>query len=201
MIAFVRGKVDYIGKNYCFIDTGTIGYRIFMAAGDLQGLSIGQSVKLYTHLGVREDALTLYGFATKEAYNLFMQLITVSGIGPKGALGILSGSKVDAFYLAIQSKDLKYLTKLPGIGKKTAERMLLELKGKIGTINGVQEGFADSTGTVNTDTPMGEAIAALVSLGYVNSEIVPILQKIEDKDKLSAEELIRSALKMMAGRK
>lgn len=201
MIAFVRGKVDYIGKNYCFIDTGTIGYRIFMAAGDLQGLSIGQSVKLYTHLGVREDALTLYGFATKEAYNLFMQLITVSGIGPKGALGILSGSKVDAFYLAIQSKDLKYLTKLPGIGKKTAERMLLELKGKIGTIDGVQEGFADSTGTVNTDTPMGEAIAALVSLGYVNSEIVPILQKIEDKDKLSAEELIRSALKMMAGRK
>ncbi|MCH3914832.1 MAG: Holliday junction branch migration protein RuvA [Acidaminococcaceae bacterium] len=201
MIAFVRGKVDYIGKNYCFIDTGTIGYRIFMAAGDLQGLSIGQSVKLYTHLGVREDALTLYGFATKEAYNLFMQLITVSGIGPKGALGILSGSKVDAFYLAIQSKDLKYLTKLPGIGKKTAERMLLELKGKIGTINGAQEGFADSTGTVNTDTPMGEAIAALVSLGYVNSEIVPILQKIEDKDKLSAEELIRSALKMMAGRK
>jgi len=197
----VRGKVDYIGKNYCFIDTGTIGYRIFMAAGDLQGLSIGQSVKLYTHLGVREDALTLYGFATKEAYNLFMQLITVSGIGPKGALGILSGSKVDAFYLAIQSKDLKYLTKLPGIGKKTAERMLLELKGKIGTINGAQEGFADSTGTVNTDTPMGEAIAALVSLGYVNSEIVPILQKIEDKDKLSAEELIRSALKMMAGRK
>ena len=201
MIAFVRGKVDYIGKNYCFIDTGTIGYRIFMAAGDLQGLSTGQSVKLYTHLGVREDALTLYGFATKEAYNLFMQLITVSGIGPKGALGILSGSKVDAFYLAIQSKDLKYLTKLPGIGKKTAERMLLELKGKIGTINGAQEGFADSTGTVNTDTPMGEAIAALVSLGYVNSEIVPILQKIEDKDKLSAEELIRSALKMMAGRK
>ena len=201
MIAFVRGKVDYIGKDFCFIDTGALGYRIFMAAGDLQGMTVGKEVKIYTHLGVREDALTLYGFATKEAYNLFIQLISVSGIGPKGALGILSGSKVDAFYLAIQSKDLKYLTKLPGIGKKTAERMLLELKGKIGTIAGLEDGFADSTGTVATDTPMGEAIAALTSLGYVNSEIVPMLQKIEDKDKLTAEELIRSALKMMAGRK
>lgn len=201
MIAFVRGKIDYIGKNYCFVDTGTLGYRIFMAAGDLQALAIGKEVKMYTHLGVREDALTLYGFATREAYNLFMQLITVSGIGPKVALGILSGSKVDAFYMAIQSKDLKYLTKLPGIGKKTAERMLLELKEKIGTMAGVQEGFTDSTGTAATDTPMGEAIAALISLGYVNSEIVPILQKIEDKDTLTAEELIRRALKMMAGRK
>ncbi len=201
MIAFVRGKVDYIGKNFCFVDTGSLGYRIFMAAGDLQSLSVGKEVKLYTHLGVREDALTLYGFATREAYNLFMQLISVSGIGPKGALGILSGSKVDDFYLAIQSKDLKYLTKLPGIGKKTAERMLLELKEKIGTMAGVQDGFTDSTGTVNTDTPMGEAIAALTSLGYANSEIVPVLQNIEDKDKLTAEELIRRALKNMAGRK
>lgn len=201
MIAFVQGKVDFIGKNFCFIDTGNLGYRIFMAAGDLQGLTLGKEVKLYTHLAVREDALTLYGFVTRGAYNLFMELIGVSGIGPKVALGILSGSKVDAFYRAIQSKDLQYLTKLPGIGKKTAERMLLELKEKIGTLTGTQEGFADSTGTLATDTPMGEAMAALTSLGYANSEIVPVLQQIENKDKLTAEELIRQALKMMAGRK
>lgn len=201
MIAFVKGKVDYIGNNFCFVDTGTLGYRIFMAAGDLQSMTVGKEVKIYTHLGVREDALTLYGFTTRASYNLFMQLISVSGIGPKVALGILSGSKVDAFYLAIQSKDLKYLTKLPGIGKKTAERMLLELKEKIGTMSGAQEGFADSSGTDTTDTPMGEAIAALTSLGYANSEIIPVLQKIEDKDKLTAEELIRQALKNMAGRK
>ena len=128
MIGFISGRVDHIGTNFCLIDTNGVGYRVFMNNGDLSRIVPDQKIKVYTYLSVREDALLLYGFLTYDAYNLFIQLITVSGIGPKVAQGILGAAKVDSFYLAIKNKDLKFLTKLPGIGKKTAERMLLELK-------------------------------------------------------------------------
>ena len=200
MIGFVRGRVDYLGKDHCLIEAGGIGYRIFMAVGDLAQLHIEQEVKVFTYLAVREDALLLYGFLTRASYNLFMQLISVSGVGPKVALGILSGTKVDQFYLAVQSRDLKYLTKLPGIGKKTAERLLLELKEKVGTLDGGPLPFADST-TTNLGSAADDAIAALNALGYTNSEIIPVLQKLPDLESLSTEDIVKKALKSMAGRK
>ena len=200
MIGFIRWKIDYVGKDHCLIEAAGIGYRVFMAAGDLTQLKTGVETKVYTYLAVREDALLLYGFLTMNSYNLFMQLISVSGVGPKVALGILSGTKVDQFYLAVQSRDLKYLTKLPGIGKKTAERLLLELKEKVGTIDGGTLPFTDST-TTNLGTNADDAIAALNALGYTNSEIIPVMQKMPDLETLSTEDIVKKALKSMAGRK
>ena len=199
MIAFVKGKIEFLAVDYCIIDNNGLGYRVFMPAPQLSRLTLGQEVKAYTYMAVRDDAIHLYGFLSREYYQLFMQLITVSGIGPKVALGILAGAKVDEFYLAVQSRDLKFLTKLPGIGKKTAERMLLELKDKLGTLDGADLEFSDSTGTT-TGTVLDEAIESLVALGYNNSEIIPTIKKIEGRESMSTEDVIRQALKLMAGR-
>lgn len=196
MIGFIKGKLDYLGSDHCILDNNGIGYRIFMPLGQLAVLKTGQEVKAFTYLSVREDALLLYGFLTRDYYSLFLQLISVSGIGPKVALGMLSAAKPDAFYLAVQSRDLTFLTKLPGIGKKTAERILLELKDKVGSIavDGIE--VADSAGVVSDD-----AMEALLSLGYTNSEILPVFKQIKARDTMQPEEIIRQALKLMAGRK
>lgn len=196
MIGFIKGKLDYLGSDHCILDNNGIGYRIFMPLGQLAVLKTGQEVKAFTYLSVREDALLLYGFLTRDYYSLFLQLISVSGIGPKVALGMLSAAKPDAFYLAVQSRDLTFLTKLPGIGKKTAERILLELKDKVGSIavDGIE--VADSAEVVSDD-----AIEALLSLGYTNSEILPVFKQIKARDTMQPEEIIRQALKLMAGRK
>ena len=199
MIGFIKGNVDYLANDHCIVDNNGIGYRIFMPFGQLALLKVGQEVKAFTYLAVRDDALLLYGFLTRDYYSLFLQLISVSGIGPKVALGMLSAAKPDEFYLAIQSRDLKFLTKLPGIGKKTAERLLLELKDKIGSTDGDDLDFVDSTGTL-TGTVVDDAMAALVTLGYTNSEIIPVIKQIQDRDTMKSEEIIRQALKLMARR-
>ena len=199
MIGFIKGNVDYLANDHCIVDNNGIGYRIFMPFGQLSLLKVGQEVKAFTYLAVRDDALLLYGFLTRDYYNLFLQLISVSGVGPKVALGMLSAAKPDEFYLAIQSRDLKFLTKLPGIGKKTAERLLLELKDKIGSTDGDDLDFVDSTGTL-TGTVVDDAMAALVTLGYTNSEIIPVIKQIQDRDTMKSEEIIRQALKLMARR-
>jgi Holliday junction DNA helicase, RuvA subunit len=199
MIGFIKGNVDYLANDHCIVDNNGIGYRIFMPFGQLSLLKVGQEVKAFTYLAVRDDALLLYGFLTRDYYSLFLQLISVSGVGPKVALGMLSAAKPDEFYLAIQSRDLKFLTKLPGIGKKTAERLLLELKDKIGSTDGDDLDFVDSTGTL-TGTVVDDAMAALVTLGYTNSEIIPVIKQIQNRDTMKSEEIIRQALKLMARR-
>ena len=134
MIGSVRGTVAYQAAEYCLIETaGGVGYRVFMPVSQMRTLSMGQEVRVLTYTSVREDAIQLYGFLTQQYYDLFALLLSVSGIGPKVAIGILGAARPEDFYLAVQSRDLKMLTKLPGIGKKTAERMVLELKDKIGT--------------------------------------------------------------------
>ena len=124
MIGAIKGSVGLLAADYCILDTaGGVGYRVFMPANQLAQLNLGQEVRVQVHTAVREDAIILYGFLTQEAYALFELLLTVSGVGPKMALGILAAVKPEAFYLAVQSKDAKALVKLPGGGKKTAERM------------------------------------------------------------------------------
>ena len=141
----------------------------------------------------------LFGFLQKQYYDLFVLLIAVSGVGPKVALGILSAVKPDDFYMAVQNRDMKALTKLPGIGKKTAERLLLELKDKIsGEI--IDTVFYPQGGDV-PETAVGEAIEALQALGYSNSEIVPALKTVEGYEKMPCEEIIKHVLKVFAGRK
>lgn len=132
MIGALKGTVAQLEADYCIIDTaGGVGYRVFMPGAHLAQLTMGKEIRVHVHTAVREDAIMLYGFLSREYYDLFEILLTVSGVGPKMALGILSAIKPDAFYLAVRNKDVKMLVKLPGVGKKTAERMLLELKDKI----------------------------------------------------------------------
>lgn len=203
MIGFITGRVDHIGTNFCLVDTQGVGYRIFLNTGDLSRIQVDQKVKIYTYLSVREDALQLFGFLSYDAYSLFTQLITVSGIGPKVAQGILSAAKVDAFYLAVKNRDLKFLTKLPGIGKKTAERLLLELKDMTGPEGLEEEGAAGGfDGDVPEDdtTTLGAVAEGLSYLGYTQGEIAQVLKKLKVPADSRAEDLLKEALRLLARR-
>lgn len=200
MIGSLKGTVAQLEAEYCIVDTaGGVGYRVFMPSAHLAQLALGKEVRIHVHTAVREDAILLYGFLSREYYDLFEILLTVSGVGPKMALGILSAIKPDAFYTAVSNKDVKMLVKLPGVGKKTAERMLLELKDKV-------SGSSESDDVVQEIAEAGgsgavaEAIEALVSLGYNNSEIMPVLKEIPDCANLSGEAILRQALKLFARR-
>ncbi len=201
MIGSLKGNVGYLAQDYCLLETaGGVGYRVFMPSAHLAQLSLGTQVRLHVHTAVREDAILLYGFLSQEYYNLFELLLSISGVGPKMALGILSAVKPEAFYMAVQSRDLKALTKLPGIGKKTAERMLLELKDKLGGAVGEAGSDLNETVAAGGNGSVAEAMEALQSLGYSNSEIMPVMKQIADADKLSGEEVLRQALKLFARR-
>lgn len=203
MIGFITGRVDHIGTNFCLVYTQGVGYRIFLNTGDLSRIQVDQKVKIYTYLSVREDALQLFGFLSYDAYSLFTQLITVSGIGPKVAQGILSAAKVDAFYLAVKNRDLKFLTKLPGIGKKTAERLLLELKDMTGPEGleeeGTGEGF-DGEFPEDDTTTLGAVAEGLSYLGYTQGEIAQVLKKLKITADSRAEDLLKEALRLLARR-
>lgn len=201
MIGFITGRIDHMGTNFILVDTGGVGYRIFMNTGDLARLQVDQKVKVYTYLSVREDALQLFGFLSYDADSLFTQLITVSGIGPKMAQGILSASKVDSFYLAVKNRDVKFLTKLPGIGKKTAERLLLELKDMV-----APEGLQDEDGNEvsfnendldDDTTTLGAVAEGLASLGFRRDEIDAVLKRLPVKPESTVEQLLDEALKML----
>ncbi len=202
MIGSLRGIVAYLGLDYCLLETpGGVGYRVFMPNSHLSQLSLNKEIRVQTHTAVREDAILLYGFLSQDYYALFELLLNVSGVGPKMALGILSAVKPEDFYLAVQSQDIKTLVKLPGIGKKTAERMLLELKDKVGT-------FTDNRGQDITAAPtsggtssVAEAIEALEALGYARSEILPTLKQIPDCSELSSDVILKQALKLIAQEK
>jgi len=203
MIGSIRGTLAYQAAEYCLIETeGGVGYRVFMPVSQMRTLSLGQEIRVLTYTAVREDAIQLYGFLTQQYYDLFALLLGVSGVGPKVALGILGASRPEEFYLAVQSRDLKMLTKLPGIGKKTAERMVLELKDKIGTLEGEENDreFAAAVSGRDGTEAVSEAMAALAALGYSNSEILPVLRKIPEYTTLKRDELIRKALQIFAKR-
>lgn len=202
MIGYVKGVVTHLFTDYCFVDVQGIGYRVFIPNSTRQKLVIGQSATLFTYLNVREDALTLHGFYTQEEYTLFLSLISVSGIGPKVAAGILSAITPQNFRSAISANNAAILTKLPGIGKKTAERIILELKDKLGID---AESGASVSGQMAADSNMPgdilqEAIQALMALGYNHAEITPVIKKIYQREgntqtDLSLEQLIRLTLK------
>lgn len=200
MIGSLKGTVAQLEAEYCIVDTvGGVGYRVFMPSAHLAQLVLGKEVRIHVHTAVREDAILLYGFLSREYYDLFEILLTVSGVGPKMALGILSAIKPDAFYTAVSNKDVKMLVKLPGVGKKTAERMLLELKDKVSG-SSESEDVVQEIAEAGGSGAVAEAIEALVSLGYSNSEIMPVLKEIPDCASLSGEAILRQALKLFARR-
>ena len=198
MIGFLRGNPVYIGKDYCLLDVGGVGYRVYADARTLQTMHIGSETMVYTYLSVREDALTRYGFSEQQSYELFLELISVSGIGPKVAMGIISSITAERFARAIQGKEIKVLTKLPGIGKKSAERMVLELKDKVGWVRS-DDDAPDNEFVPIEDSVASEAVQALISLGYSEDEIMPVMKDISSKyDKV--EDLIKNTLKEFARR-
>ena len=191
MIGYIKGRVTAIFPECCFLETAGIGYRIFVSAKDRENLQNGQDVKLLTYMAVREDAICLYGFLSKESYDLFLVLISISKIGPKVAMGILSTVLPTAFIQAIRAKDMSILTKLPGVGKKTAERLVVELKDKMGTDEEI-----DSPGANMEDSegPVQEAARYLQALGYENNEFALILRKISPECQ-SVSQMVQGVLR------
>lgn len=196
MITYVKGELTEIYDNYIVVEAYGIGYEIMVPASIVSQLPlVGNSVKIYTYQYVREEALDLYGFLTKEDLRVFKLLITVNGIGPKGALSILSIIRPDELRLAVVSGDVKAIQKAPGIGNKTAQKLIIELKDKLS--------FNDadvSTDNVlsGSNTPRDEAIEALVALGYSASEAVKAVRGVENSDTMDSEYLLKAALKKLA---
>ncbi len=200
MIGYIKGKVAFITNEYCILQTGGVGYRVFMPASNLAKLDKEADLALFIYTSVREDAILLYGFVEQAQYDLFLKLITVSGIGPKVAVGILGFASPDDFALAILNQDIKMLTKFPGVGKKTAERMLLELKDKLGFSSSKSSSVAtDFVLPQVNQTPYDEALQALLSLGYNSGEVMPLLKEAATKE-TEIQAMIKYVLKGFARR-
>ena len=198
MFYYIQGTVAHVAPYMAVIDCGGVGYACRTTNYTLGALSVGSKAKLYTYLHVREEVFELYGFISENELNCFQMLIGVSGVGPKAALAILSSNTPESLALAIVSGNEKALTSAPGIGKKIAQRIILELKDKLskGQI-AVGGGEAFSGGiTVIPEDKTSEASAALAVLGYSQTEIAAALKGI-DLSALSLEEIIRQALKKM----
>jgi len=191
MIAGLHGKLQTIGSNWAIIDVGGVGFQVYMPTSTLSTLgAIGEEVELHTHLHLREDNATLYGFATAEELGLFQTLISVSGVGPKLALAMLSTMSAEKLAMAISTSSVDLLTMVPGIGKKTANRLILELRGKVAWIGAPAELAPEDT----------EVLAALTSLGYSVREATRAVATLPPDQKLTLEEKIKLALQYFGGK-
>ena len=203
MIGYVKGILEEADDQCIIVDNHGIGYRIFVPGSVFSGaIPIGQEVKVYTYLNVKEDAMQLYGFATRDDLRVFKLLLGVNGIGPKAGLGILSALSADDLRFAVLADDAAAIAKAPGIGKKTAEKLILELKDKLkledaleNTVNAVQNTADTSAGMANEMT--GEAVQALVALGYGNTEALKAVRQVEITEEMSVEDVLRQSLKYM----
>ena len=196
MIGFLRGKIAYLLTDYALLDVQGVGYRVFVSGATRQKLRLHEEAQLFTYMSVREDAIQLYGFASQEEYEIFQLLISVSGIGPKVALGVLSHITTEGLCRAIQQKQTSVLTKLPGIGKKSAERLVLELKDKVSFSGDTDEELTLTNVDEVPDDMLAEAQAALEALGYTQAEIAPALRQAA-KGK-TTEAIIKLALKQLS---
>ncbi len=199
MFYSLTGKIIYKDEQTIAISCGGVGFKCFTTRNSLAKLSLQSGeVTVFTHLNVREDALDLFGFATNDELDAFKLLISVSGVGPKAALAILSELSPDAFAVAVASGDAKAITAANGVGPKLAQRVIMELKDKIANVSFISEESSSVSNAVNTANSMGntsEAIAALTALGYSQTEASVAVSKLSPN--LSVEELIKGALKNM----
>ena len=199
MYAFLKGVIADKGQNEVVIDVGGVGYQLSCSMTTLQEIPpVGESMKLYTYLSVREDAMELFGFATKEEKSMYLRLLSVSGIGPKVALSILGSMPLRDLTLAIVTGDITALSRAPGVGKKTAQRLALELKEKVdqSDLDAVPQGSGSFT-PIQEDAAT-EALAALQALGYTAVEAAKAISQVRGQSD-SANELVRLALRNMAG--
>ena len=208
MLAYIKGKLEIKMTRYVVIDVGGLGYKIFMSDTGIEKIGdIGETVKVHTYYRVREDDISIFGFNTQEELKMFELLISVSGVGAKTALTMLTVCEPSEFALAVISEDIKTLTTIPGIGPKSAKRIILELKDKIKKEQQIEEltnaskGIKQNTQTnikvkqaIQDDNKIQEAIAALQVLGYNRKSIEKAFEKIENKKELSTEDLIKKGL-------
>jgi len=199
MLAFVKGRLIETGADYVVLDNQGIGYLIYTPLSVLENLPpIGQDIKIYTYMYVREDQLTLYGFLTRDDLEIFKLLIGVSGIGPKGALGLLSRISPNEFRFAVMSGDAKTIAKAPGIGPKTAQKLIIELKDKLKLEDMFEENpEADADVSHGGSSAEKETIMALVALGYSETEAFRAVQKVDASPDMDSETLLKLALKQM----
>jgi len=197
LIGFLRGRLAAKHPPVLLMDVGGVGYEIEAPMSTFYGLpAVGTDVMLHTHLVVREDAHILFGFGTERERSLFRELIKISGVGPRIALGILSGASVDEFHRCVEAQDAASLTRIPGIGRKTAERLIIEMRDRLKALaTGQSLEIRGPTGTgAPAPSPQAEAFSALVALGYKPPEVTRLLQKV-DPSVTTTEELIRHALR------
>lgn len=203
MYSYIKGELsEIVAENHIVVENGGIGYNIYIPGQALSLLpGVGEEVKIYTYLCVREDAFILYGFLTRDDLNVFKLLIGVSGIGPKGALAILSVMSTDDLRFAVLSDDAKAIAKAPGVGNKTAQRLIIELKDKLSLEDAFEQKLSHTQEAVSSNGLKGirnEAVEALVSLGYSSTEALKVLRDIEITEDSSVEDILKLALKQMA---
>jgi len=192
MIGFLRGILVSKTAPQILLDINGVGYDLTAPMSTIYELpETGQQVQLLTHLSIREDAHILYGFLSEQERSLFRSLIRINGVGPKLALAILSGISIADFQRCVYENNIATLVKLPGIGKKTAERLIIEMRDRLPAITGINERHADSTATTSHTT--SEAINALIALGFSEADARRMVSKI-DSDSMNSEAIIRLAL-------
>ena len=193
MYAFFKGKIDKIYNNRIILDVNDIGYEIYIPESDIYTLNIGEMVKIYTYLHVREDEMKLFGFKSSESLEFFKKLITVSGVGPNAAIGIISKVDTESLCVAIATENVSALKSVPGIGPKMAQKIIFELKDKVlkEKVDEIQNKVKEKT-----NPNIEEATTALEVLGYTQKQIKEVIEKIDIQDD-SVEDIIRKVLKQM----
>lgn len=202
MYAYIKGELAEKNIDHIVVETGGIGYLIYVPAQSIDYLpDEGDQIKVYTYLYIREDAMVLYGFLTKDDLEIFKMLITVSGIGPKGGLGILSTLSADDLRFAILSGDSKTISKAPGIGAKTAQRVIIDLKDKMSLEEAFEkklENNADGVQKTLNSSIKNDAVLALSALGYSSAESLKAVSKVDITDDMDVEDVLKLALKNMS---
>lgn len=201
MISYVRGELAAIEEEKVIVDVNGVGYGVYMPGQSMSFLpAIGEEVRLHTYLNVREDAMQLFGFLTREDLQVFKLLIGVSGIGPKGGLNILSQLSPDELRFAVLANDAKTIASTPGIGKKTAEKLIIELKDKF-SVEDILNKSVDSEQSPlvsgGANEVQAEAVQALVALGYGSTEAMKAVKRVDAGEDITVEELLKLALKNM----
>lgn len=208
MLAYIKGILEMKMTDYVVIDVGGLGYKVFMSENGIENLgNIGETVKIHTHYRVREDDISIFGFNTLEELKMFELLLGVSGVGAKTALGMLAICEPSDFALAVVSEDVKTLTQIPGIGPKSAKRIILELKDKIKQEEQINELSKASKNmevsskvkqALEIDNKISEAVAALQVLGYNRKEIEKCFEKIANINEFTTEDLIKKGLTLLS---
>mgnify|MGYP000526749674 FL=1 len=201
MISYIKGELTEVFEDTVVVETNGIGYNIRVPGSVLDRLpSVGSSVRIYTYLYVKEDAMNLFGFLSRDDLSVFKLLLNVSGIGPKGALAILSTIGPDDLRFAVLSEDVKTISSAPGIGSKTAKRLIIELKDKLKLVEVFETALANKEKASSENDVLlakNEAVEALVALGYASAQAMKAVQQVENAEEKDSEQILKEALKKL----